>query len=76
MSTTTRPEFCTTHGRYRCTACAKALAAMFDYGLFVWREDGRYPRAEALAVYKTRGVADRAAAHRDGNIVVRTLVKG
>lgn len=76
MATSTRPEFCTAHGRYRCATCAEAEAAMFEYGLFVWREDGRYPRSEALAVFPTRGRADRAAARRsEENVVVRSMVK-
>lgn len=32
-----------------------------DWGLFVWRGDGRYWRAGAVKVFKTEGGAERAA---------------
>ncbi len=65
---------CATHGRYKCGTCKRAEAASWDYGVFVWREDGCYPRSEALSVYKTRKAANRSADLVEG-AVVRTLVR-
>ncbi len=47
-----------------------------DYGVFVWRQDGHYPRANALATYARKGDAERRAEkmnQREMVHVVRTL---
>ena len=60
-------------------AAAKAAARSIDWGLFVWRGDGRYWRAGAVKVFKTQGGAERAAtrlydADRSSQIVARPIM--
>lgn len=49
-----------------------------DWGLFVWRGDGRYWRAGAVKVYKTQSGAEKAASKlydedRSSTIVARPI---
>lgn len=60
-------------------AAEKARRRAQDWGLFVWRGDGRYWRKDAVKVFKTEGGAERAAsraydADRSSQLVARPLV--
>lgn len=47
-----------------------------DHAVFIWRADGRYPRAEAVHVYRNESTAQRAADRlneTDCKYVVRPL---
>lgn len=59
-------------------ATDRAVERSREWGLFEWRADGRYWRAGAVKVYKTRGGAERAAsvlydADRSSQIVARPI---
>lgn len=52
----------------------KAARKLLEYGVFVWRGDGRYSRADAVKIYKSEAAAEKfARANRDKNYVVRSL---
>lgn len=60
-------------------AAEKALERSIEWGLFVWRGDGRYWRAGAVKVFKTRGGAERAerrlfAADQASQLVARPIL--
>ena len=53
----------------------KERKAKTRFGLFKWKSDGRYPESDALKIYKSEKVAQKAADKLlSQNIVVRTIM--
>lgn len=60
--------------RKKCAYCGGTLATMTGvYGVFVWRGDGRYRIADAVATFARETRADAYTA-RDERYVVRWIV--
>lgn len=56
----------TSRGARVCAFCAEAVRIEHGvYGVFVWRGDGRYVLADALATRQTPHAADRERERRD-----------